>query len=215
MNLIKEYNKKLTNYSAKRKVRLTFSSNLWDFYKKNRADLEYIMISATCPFWGILDKEEFFSEILILLHDRKVLEQFDSSKASLRTFISQRIYGYTRHILEKYMRQHSPFYKRQDKWRWQRMLVHGINGPNNDTESWLQLAEDVIAPDQEVSLQNWVEKVRESLSDKLRKTFDLILMGYSNQEISQIQKVSPSAAMLRKNRIAELSKNLKEALTYA
>lgn len=170
------------------RINITFHDDIWKLYEKNREDMDYIF-GAVCSKFQNIEPDEMKDEILLLLHSREALSQYDPSKgARLHTWLTWKIRGYAHHVYDK-MGSRKVYHVDEDgnKTYWRRKLAQGINSRSRKIEEGelMELSsEDNI--EGEILFGEFLELVPESE----RSLFRTYLEGFNWAEISRMLGIS-------------------------
>jgi|GEM_PF-3297101 len=148
-------------------MNLIYHKKFWSFYKLNRQLINGFVAHMYKEYWIPCDFNEFLHQVLIKLHENNILEKFDESKSSLKTYILNQVRWHTGHVIHEY--------KAANKLQ-----------PADSSE--------VLTPDPEsfeayLEASELEEKIGEGLSRTERKILSLMKQGYNQREISSMYKV--------------------------
>lgn len=82
-------------------MNLKHSTDFWQFYLENQTDVEKILWHVCWAHRNTIDPEDLHTELLVRLQRSQMLTEYDPSKSSLNTYLTQRVWGYTSYIIKK------------------------------------------------------------------------------------------------------------------
>jgi len=81
-------------------MNLKYSTNFWVFYMENKADIDTIIWRVCWAYRNIIYPEDLHTELLVRLQRSQMLKEYDATKSSLNTYVTQRVWGYSSYILK-------------------------------------------------------------------------------------------------------------------
>lgn len=178
--------------------------DFWKFYKENFEDVETIIWKVCWQNKKRYDPEDLHSEILLRLHRNNPLKRFDPSASQLNTYLTQRVWYESLHILTEDKAE-------QDADR-NRVLIKGLNAvdPSShfDENALPELTCEDDALEEDISTKDLIQKIQKKLPASLNKIFMLRLKGFSFTAIARMYGVSCWCVCKRCEKIRNLSARL-------
>lgn len=82
-------------------MKLLYRPDFWSFYNDNRTEIDYIINYFSHRYYGLVDADDMFQEILLRLANSDLLIKYDSKKGSLNTYFTHKVRGYSSHYAKE------------------------------------------------------------------------------------------------------------------
>ena len=199
-------------------------TNFWKFYVQNQDTINRIIDFHISSSVDDYYRDDIHQDVLMCLDRCKVLESFDESKCAFNTYFTNRVMGYVKNWFSKQKNSNPTWHpfpnasenydidEQENDSRWHRVYFKSINGSfadNQDDECYSDKKE------QELTVENAVETkmdinqnlqiLRSKLKSSLVNVFDLLVKGYTNNEIAaHLNTDNLSYIAKRKSQIAAI-----------
>jgi len=183
-------------------MNLTYKKDFWSFYNSNREGVEAIVGAACNRYASLVDPEDMHSELLLRLAKSSFLRRFNPDRSQLNSYLTATVRGYALHVVndKRYQPEGSGLY---------RLPVADMNYIP-ETAPEMSFLRTLPSTEDSLDYTALVSELRQSLTPRARKLFDMKFAGYTHNEIAGALHLSrPHISLLS----ADLKKTVKANLS--